>query len=419
MEQSFTPFLWIILLIIASAFFSGSETGLTAVSKAKIHKMKMNGNKRAETVSNLRQNKDRLIAALLLGNNVVNILASAIATSLAIKMFGDNGVFYATIAMTAALLIFGEVMPKTYAFQNAEKVAMLVAPVLKILIKILAPITDAVQIAVNGFMRAIGASKKGVEMSFADELRGAIDLNHQEGRVIKREKDMLRSILDLSDTEVGEVMVHRKHMTSIDINMPTKDFIAEVLNSNHTRIPIWKDTQDNIIGTLHVKDLLSALRSHKSNVESLDINSIINKPWFVPETTTLNNQLFQFRRKRSHMALVVNEYGDIIGLITLEDILEEIVGHIYDEHDTSTVGIKKLKTGGVSVKGNVTIRDLNRAMEWNLPDEEAATVAGLIVHESESIPETGEEFTFHGYFFKIEKKKNNQITRVVVKKLKK
>lgn len=412
------PILAVFVMILISAFFSAAETGLTAASKGKIHKLKTSGDKRAKIVTKLRDDKDGLIGTILLGNNAVNIVASAVATSIAIKMYGDEGVVYASVVMTFVVLIFAEVMPKTYAFYNAEKTALFVAKPLMVFVKIFLPLTITVQKVVDLLMKMAGVVKTGDDDSHSsDELRGTIDLHHHEGKMVKREKDMLRSILDLSEMEVEEVMVHRKNIFSIDVKDSPSEIITKVLDSSFTRIPLWDETPDNIVGVLHAKALLKALKNYEGEIDELNIMDIATKPWFVPESNTLNNQLLQFRIKRNHIAFVVDEYGVLVGLLTLEDVLEEIVGQIDDEHDNKTLVAKKLPDGSYRIKGDTTIRDINRKLDWNLPDEEANTIAGLIIHESESIPEVGQEFEFHGFKFKIEHKKNNQITAVMVSKI--
>lgn len=407
--------LGVFLLIGISAFFSASETGLTASSKGKIYKLKMGGDKRANIVNIICEDKDALIGTILLGNNCVNILASAIATSLAIHLYGDPGVVYSTIIMTVLVLVFGEVLPKTYAFYNAEKTALFVAKPLMFFVKILSPITKLVQIMVDFLMSLLGMKKGSADtLTAIDELRGTIEMHHREGNVVKRERDMLGSILDLTQTEVGEIMVHRKNILTVNIDQTPAKFITQVLSKNHTRIPIWKGTQDNIIGILHTKSLLKLMHKKKGKVTEAEIIKLIVAPWFVPETNTLNNQLLQFRKKRMHMAIVVNEYGDLVGLVTLEDILEEIVGQIDDEHDESSAKVKKFKSGQIEVNGEMSIRDLNRQMDWSLPDEDATTIAGLIIHESETIPAVGQKFLFHNFTFKILARKGNQITKVSI-----
>ncbi len=409
----------IVFLIIISAFFSGSETGLTGSSRAKIHQLKIEGNKRAKMVSRLREEKDNLIGTILLGNNAVNIAASALATKFAIDSFPDDpdsAVLYVTIIMTFIVLVFAEVMPKNYAFRNSEKVALLVAPIFIVLVKIFTPITILVQLFVDILMKIFGFSvqKDDDTMSDTNALRGAIALHHDEGAVVKSDRDMLGSILDLADMEVGEVMLHRKEMETLDKSTPSSEIIKFVLNSRYTRIPVWEDNSDNIIGVLHSKRLMRALKKTGGNTDNIDIEKLVSTPWFVPETTTLKNQLHAFRQKHNHFALVVDEYGVLLGMVTLEDILEEIVGQIDDEYDASTKIVNKQKDGSYLVEGSVTIRDLNRELDWNLPDEEAATIAGLIIHEAQLIPDVGQVFVFHGYRFEIKSKNRNQITNIRV-----
>lgn len=402
-----------------SAFFSGSETGLTAASRAKIHKLKVEGHRRAAMVSKLHAEKERLIGAILLGNNAVNIAASVVATSIAIRLFGDEGMVYVTIVMTLVVLIFAEVLPKTYAFNNSEKVALFVAPVFIYLVKFLSPITDFIQWIVNRFIhiRDSKGTQSDDDVSGTEELRGAIALHHHEGAVMKQDKDMLGSILDLAETEVSEVMTARTSMFTIDIATSTEALVEEVLNSPHTRIPFWQDKPDNIIGILHVKDLLAAIQNINGNLKKLDIQPILTKPWFVPENTTLNSQLRAFRDKRLHFCLVIDEYGDLQGMITLEDIIEEIVGQIEDEHDITHEIMKQEEDGSYRLEGLMTIRDINRELDWNLPEDEAATIAGLLIHETGDIPEEGEHYTFHGIQFVVVKKENNQIMTLKIKKV--
>lgn len=413
------PIAIILLLIAISAFFSGSETGLTAVSRATLQKLRKSGNKKAGKAVKLREDKDALIGTILLGNNAVNILASAIATSLAIKYFGDDGVIYATVIMTMFVLVFAEVLPKTYAFYNPTKISLLVAPVFILLVKILSPITHLVQIMVSFVLNFFNVSKEDSDsgISSKDELRGAIDLHHEEGSVVKGERDMLDSILDLSKIDVEDVMIHRKKIFSLDINTPTQDVIENALSSKYTRVPIWENTPENIIGILHVKDLLKGIIGNKkTSIKDTYIKDIATKPWFVPETNSLSNQLLQFRKKKVHMAMVIDEYGDLVGLVTLEDVLEEIVGQIEDEHDNVPKFIRKLKDGGYRIKGDTTLRDINRQLGWELPDDEAATIAGFVINIAENIPEERQKFEYEDVLFEIVKKKDNQLTSIFAKK---
>ncbi|MGB1540262.1 MAG: HlyC/CorC family transporter, partial [Rickettsiales bacterium] len=362
----------IAFLLLLSAFFSGSETGLTAITRARIYRLEQDGNKRAKMVHTLRNRKEDLIGTILLGNNLVNIAASALATSAAIKLWGENGVFYVTLIMTSLVLVFAEVMPKTYAINNPERVALSIAPIFMVLVKIFAPITALIQIIINALLRIFGVDlKPGTTLiSATDMLRGAIELQHREGDIVKLDRDMLGGILDLAEIDVEEVMVHRKNMTAIDINLPPSEIIQFAVVSGHSRIPLWEEDSDNIIGILHIRDLMRAIHEYgASGVTHNIIRFLLSEPWFIPETTSLRDQLLAFRRQRQHFALVVDEYGALLGLVTLEDILEEIVGEIDDEHDQAdNTEIVADATGGYSVEGTVTIRDLNRYLDWNLPD---------------------------------------------------
>ena len=403
-------------LLFLSAFFSGTETAVTATSRARVHELARRGDRKALILQRLLSVPERLIGAILLGNNLVNILASALATSLFVKLFGDAGVVYATLVMTALVLVFGEVLPKTYSIINPDKVALMVAPVIKVLVAILAPIVMSVEFIVRNTLNLLGFDMSGTSsaLSAHDELRGAIDLHHKEGAVVKGDRDMLGGILDLRELEISDVMVHRTKMHSIDASLPPSEIITDVLASGFTRVPVWKDDIDNIIGILHAKDLLAALQANQGNADQIVISQIVNTPWFVPDTTPLTDQLNAFLRRKAHFSIVVDEYGEVMGLVTLEDILEEIVGQIADEYDTEFSGVKKEPSGAYIIDGTIPIRDLNRQYDWHLPDDEATTIAGLVIHESQMIPEIGQAFTFHGFRFEVADRNRNQITAVKV-----
>ena len=401
----------IFVLLLLSAFFSGSETALTAVSRPHMHHLLKTGDKRAGIIAKLHARMERLIGTILLVNNLVNILASALATSLLIGVFGDTGVAYATLVMTLLVLIFAEVLPKTYAINNTDRTALSVAPVVRLLVLVLSPLSDAVQVVVRATLRLFSVSTESNLGAISDdELRGAIDIHAETGSTDDQERAMLRSILDLDHVEVGEIMVHRKDIFTVDAGLSPTTILEQVIASPYTRIPMWRKKPDNIIGILHAKTLLSAVKLQAPAMEKLDIPGLAAKPWFIPESTTLLQQLHAFRKKREHFALVVDEYGVLMGIVTLEDILEEIVGDISDEFDIAVPGVRLQADDTFIIKGDVTIRDLNRQFDWSLPDDQAATLAGLVLHESRRIPDVGQVFNFYDFRFEILRRKRNQIT---------
>jgi magnesium and cobalt exporter, CNNM family len=402
----------IVVLIALSAFFNGSETALTAASRARMHALEQEGNTKAALVNKLLQKPEKMIGTILIGNTLVDVLASALASGLAVVLIGEVGVAYATGIMTLLIVVFAAVLPKTYALAYSDRVALLVAPIMRIVIIVMNPVTVAIEYIVRMFLK-MTPSKLDDEANILaahEEIRGTIELQKIEGSVARHDADMLGGVLDLRDLQVADIMVHRTKMEMINADDPPQQIVDELLASQYTRVPIWKDNPENIVGVLHTKDLFSALGRAGWDVTKLDIMSFAVEPWFVPDTTPLKGQLNQFLKRKAQMALVVDEYGEVQGLITLEDILEEIVGQIADEHDTQEAAIRVQADGTVNVDGTVAVRDLNRQMNWNLPDEEATTVAGLVIHEAQTIPEPGQVFTFYGYRFEILRKTRNKIT---------
>lgn len=408
--------LTILVFLLISAFFSAAETALTAVSRARIYQLVMEGNKRAQMVSRLRREKESLISTILLGNNVVNIAASAIATSLSIQIFGNEGagLLWVTLLMTFLVVVCSEIVPKTYAITHAESVALRVSPALNLIVKLFYPVTRAIQLLIQGVFRLFGVdmSQQPTLISATDVIRGTIELHHREGKMIKHDRDMLGSILDLDDITVEDIMVHRKHVDMIDIAQPPDVIIQQAFDSGHSRIPLWEENSDNVIGMLHVKDLIPMFNAHRDRVNRQMIRAILQTPWFIPESTTLRDQLLAFRAARAHFALVVDEYGALRGIVTLEDIIEEIVGNIDDEHDEIKRDIRKVGEQMYLLSGDVSIRDINRELDWNLPDEDASTIAGLVMHVSGRIPSIGEEVISGDYRFRVVERSINQITRV-------
>ncbi len=417
----------IFVLLLLSGMFSGSETALTTASRGKLHGMADRGDKSAAVALKLTDDKERLIGAILLGNNFVNIMAASLATSLFTMLFGEGGVAIATVVMTALVLIFSEVLPKTYAITNAEAMARAVARPISIVTLTLSPIVNAVRAFVRLILRIFGVATdpKAHFLAAQEEIAGAITLHHAEGAVEKADRDRLLGALDLGQRQVEEVMMHRRDIEMIDADAPPAEILTQALNSPHTRLPIFRGEPENIVGIIHAKDLSRAvdrlLREAQGSMDYLDkfdIMQVAMQPYFVPETTPLDEQMREFLRRRAHFALVVDEYGALQGLITLEDILEEIVGDIADEHDAADIGGIELQAdGSVEVEGVVTIRDLNRACDWNLPDEEANTVAGLVIHEAQAIPNEGQVFSFHGFRFEVLARDNNRLTRLRLRKL--
>jgi Mg2+/Co2+ transporter CorB len=403
----------IALLMVISAFFSGAETALTAATRAQILQMEKRGDTRATLVKNLRKDRERLIAAILLGNNLVSVLAAALATGLLVGLYGPIGVLYATVAMTVLLVIFSEILPKTYALQNAVPAALAIARPLVVVVDVLSPFASGLRLVATGLLRLFGkAGATATLVTPTQALRGAIDVLAQDaGGEIDQERKMLHSILELDEVEVGEIMVHRQNVTTIDIDAPLDEIMDRIAASPFTRLPIWRDRSENIIGILHVKALLQLIRKQpQGGWKRIDLLSLAAEPWFVPEQTSLLEQLQAFRKRREHFAVVVDEYGAVLGIVTLEDVLEEIVGDIADEHDVVARGVRPMGDGAIVTEGTVTIRDLNRQFGWNLPADEAATIAGLVLHESRQIPEVGQMFVFHDFRFEILRRQRNQIT---------
>lgn len=416
MDATLITIIAIIVLLLLSAFFSGSETALTAASRPRMFRLGREGSRRALTVQRLIRDKETLIGGILLGNNLVNILASALATSLFLNIFGEEGVAYATLTMTALVLIFSEVLPKTYAISKPDRLALLVATPISIITKLFAPVVALVKRIVRFSLRLAGIDIDATQnvLSAHEEIRGVVEMHADEGGLVKSHRDMLGSILDLDDVSLEDVVVHRSNMVTIDAGRPAREVIEEIVASPFTRFPLWRGNSDNIIGILNAKDVLRALHAAAGDADKIDLAALAAPPWFVPETTTLREQLAAFLERRAHVALVVDEYGALMGLVTLEDIIEEIVGDITDEHDRVLSGVRRRADGGAVVDGSVHIRDLNRKLDWSLPDQEAATIAGLVMHVAERIPAPGDSFAVAGYRLEVVRRKRNRITLVRV-----
>ncbi|TAL01050.1 MAG: HlyC/CorC family transporter [Rhodospirillaceae bacterium] len=409
----------IVLLIGCTAFFSAAETAMTATSRSLMFQLEQDGDSRAATVNRLLKRRERLISTILLGNTLLNILASALATSAMIEAFGDRGIAYATGLMTLLVLFYGEILPKTMALLNPASTALRSAPIMGVMVLLLTPFNIAVQALVNATMRLFRVSTdRGITAEqILAELRGTIELHMSEKDIreeVKHERAMLRSVLDLADVTVGEIMIHRQKTVTVDADLPAAEIIEQVASSPYSRIPLWRGEPDNIVGVLHAKALLRACGPAGAQDGHIDVVAIAAPPWFVPESTTLQEQLNAFRARREHFAMVVDEYGTLLGAVTLEDILEEIVGDIRDEHDVPVAGVRPQTDGSYLIDGAVTLRDLNREFDWNLPDDKASTLAGLVLHEARTIPAPGQKFMFYGFRFEVLRRNRNQLTLIRV-----
>jgi len=409
----------VVVLMTISALFSCSETSITATSRAKIHRMANEGNKRAKKLEKLLKIREKVISTMLVGNNAVNILASALATSALIDIFGDAGLFYATVGMTIIVIVFAEIAPKTFAIKSPDEIALFLAPLIDVLVKILFPFTHLIQKIVDFFINIFFAkAPEKSQDAELEEIRDTVDLKAKEGAIFKYDKDLLDGVLDLSDTEISEIMVHRKDIESINADLPIAEIINLALGISYTRIPLWRGNKENIVAILNVRKLLKALHFYKDDIEKFELTSAVSEPWFVPSSNTLRSQLFAFRKRKKRFSLVVDEYGSLLGLLTLEDILEEIVGEIKEQDDGLEINIIKIKSGAYKITGKTLIRDVNKKLDWDISENyQAYNMAAFIISNLGRIPEEKENFVIDGYYFEILKRKNHDLILVKIKKL--
>jgi Mg2+/Co2+ transporter CorB len=404
----------LILLLSMSAMISAAETSMTAASRGRMHQLERDGDRAARRVNKLISNQETMIGAILLSNNAINIGASALATSVMTAVIpGPFGALIATVTMTVLVVVFAEILPKTLAIARADDVARALSIPTTWVVRIFGPLANGAQWIVRHTLRPFGIrlDMETDVLAAHEEIRGAVEYHHSEGLVESRDRRMLGGVLDLAEMDVSQVMVHRRSMSMIDADLPPRALVAQALESAHTRLPLYRNDPENIVGVLHAKDLLRALAEADGRIDDLDVAAMVREAWFIPETTNLKDQLNAFLKRQTHFALVVDEYGALEGLVTLEDILEEIVGEIEDEHDAQGLaGVRPQPDGTVMVDGSVAIRDLNRAMDWDLPDDDAVTVAGLVIHESQTIPRVGQTFIFHAHRFEVVRRERNQIT---------
>jgi len=414
-------FILMIILLILAALFSAAETAFISALPAKIQKLKMDGDKRAIILSKLKEHKERVIGSLLLGFIFLNTACTAIASAVIIHYLGDSveAIAIATAVMSTIIIIYCEVLPKTYAVRNAEYFALLVAKPCSWFLKLIFPLVYLIQKIVNFTLWVMRApNHSNIDIEAFEIIKGEIELHHEQGNVFSEDKHMLGAVLDLGKISVDEIMVYRNEMKTISMDGKAKDIAEQIISSPYSRMPIWKGDPENIIGIMHVRDMLTLLKNKDyEEITHSDIESKLKKPWFIPSTTLLKRQLQAFRDTHSHMAIVVNEYGDLEGLVTLEDIVEEVIGQIEDEYDIIPQKIVKNRDGSISVRGDITVRDINREMDWNLSDERAATIGGLMFHIAQRIPEVGEVFSVDRYRLRLLNKMANKIMKVRVYKI--
>ena len=406
----------LVVLLAISAVFAAAETSLTGASRNRMHQLEREGDHAARRVNRLIGDQESMIGAILLGQNVVNILASVLTARVVEDAFpGIWGVVLSTAVMTFLVLVFAEVLPKTLAIVRSDDVARVLSAPTTLVVWLFGPPVAAVQWIVRSTLGIFGVrlDMETDVLAAHEEIRGAVEYHHSEGLVESRDRRMLGGVLDLGELDVSEVMVHRRQIVMLDVDAPAEEIVKEALASPYTRLPLYRHDPENVVGVLHAKDVARAL-ARVGEAAKLDIPSITTEPWFIPETTNLKEQLNAFLKRRAHFALVVDEYGALQGLVTLEDILEEIVGEIEDEHDHAIEGVRRQPDGTVIVDGAVSIRELNRALDWDLPDEHAVTIAGLVIHEAQAIPEAGQTFIFHKHRFQVLRRQRNQITALRV-----
>ncbi|MBL6664476.1 MAG: DUF21 domain-containing protein [Rickettsiales bacterium] len=409
----------IVILLILSAIFACSETMITAISRAKVSRLAQEGDKSAKNLEKLLKKREKVISSMLIGNNMVNILSSVLATSVFLKIFGEAGLIYATISMTILVIIFAEIAPKTIALKITDKVARALSPTITVFVAILSPLATSSQKIVNIVIAVfISNAHQASKEEEIKEIRDTVRLKHKEGSIVEYDKDLIDGVLDLSDIEIGEIMVHRKEITGINIDLEIEEIIKLSLQSKYTRIPLWRDNEDNIIAILNVRRLLKAIQKNKGITKNINFLEATSRPWFVPVSNTLREQLVSFRKRRKRFALVIDEYGSLLGLITLEDILEEIVGEMNDHEDGVKLHLVKSKSGSYKIPGKTLIRDLNKTLKWDLPeDEDAYNITAYIINNLGRVPDEKETFEIANFKFSILKRRGSDLVLVKIRKI--
>ena len=402
------------ILLAMSFFFSGVETAVTALSMPLLSERAKKGDKKAKILLKLKQKPDKLLGTLLLGNNLVNIALTALSTSMLIDIFGPvKGVALATFGVSFMVLIFAEILPKTYAINQTIPFAFAVAYPLNFIVWISSPIVACLNSVSKLVLKILPKKSTASDNDLLkEELRGTLSMSNKN----LPEKGILRGVLDLDEVCIGDILTDRGRLVTLNAQTPIPEILKFLPSTPYSRIPLWEGKRDNIVGVLHIKKAIQLLNAWQkdNNVSVLDF---CTKPWFVLKSVSLLDQLNAFRKRKEHFAIVVDEYGDIQGVVTLEDLLEEIVGDIDDETDLpNQSGLRwhLLPDGAYRLNGNATIRDINRAFHWNLPDDKAVTLAGYVMYEAEQIPHVGQQFNINGWTYTVRHKIGNRLTQIDV-----
>ena len=414
-----------VLLLVANAFFVAAEFALVKARGYRIDTLARQNRIGARMTQQILANIEPYLACCQLGITMASLglgwvgeptVAALLEPVLKPLGMSDTALHLTSfitgfLVFSALHIVVGEQVPKTLAIREPEPVSLWVAYPLFVSYILFYPLNWLLNAASSATLRLLGVREAThAEVLSSAEIGGLVETSAAHGRIQEGQAEYIQNVFRLSELQVSDVMVHRTEMVLVNADDPPEEIVRQVLASQFTRIPLWREKPENIVGILHVKDLLRALRQGGEDLSRIDVMAIALKPWFVPDMRPLSEQLKAFRRRKTHFALVVDEYGEVEGLVTLEDILEEIVGDISDEHDIAITGVRKQPDGSVVVDGSVPIRDLNRALDWSLPDEEATTVAGLVIHEARLIPEPGQSFSFHGFRFRVLRRERNRIT---------
>jgi magnesium and cobalt exporter, CNNM family len=429
MTATLTNLLLALFLLAANAFFVAAEFALVKSRGFRINAMAEENRFGARLVQRILRNIEAYLACCQLGITMASLglgwvgepTVSVLLTPVLLPLGMSEHALHFTSFLIGFLLfsslhiVVGEQVPKTLAIREPEPVSQWIAYPLHGVYVLLYPLNWLLNMSSRSILEMLGIKESSSHEILTDvEIEGLVEESAEHGKMAIGQAEYIHNVFRFGELEVSDVMVHRTEMLTINADDPVEDIVSAVLKSEFTRIPLWKDSPENIVGILHAKDLLRIIRAGDSDLAKADIVAIARPPWFVPDIRPLSEQLKAFRRRKTHFALVVDEYGEVMGLVTLEDLLEEIVGDISDEHDITVSGCKPQPDGSVVVDGAVPIRDLNRLMDWSLPAEDATTIAGLVIHEARAIPEAGQSFTFHAFRFRVLKKERNRITALHV-----